>query len=52
MFLHEIRAAINAEFANAPRPYSNDAELVAGIMELVADGSVTTLGPTYLFNKT
>ena len=52
MFLHEIRAAINAEFANAPRPSSNDADLVAGIMELVADGSVTTLGPTYLFNKT
>ena len=52
MFLHEIRAALDAEFGTTPRPYNHDGEVLAGIMELVSDGQVATLGPTYLFNKT
>ena len=51
MFLHEIKAALTAHCGSASRPYKNDAELIAGIMELVSAGEVSTLGPAYLLNK-
>jgi hypothetical protein len=51
MFLHEIRAALGAEFGSTPSPHNNDAELMARIMELISAGDVTTVGPAYIINK-
>ncbi len=51
MFLHEIRAALDAKFGSAPRPYKSDVDLFTGIMELVSDGQLTTVGPAYFFKK-
>lgn len=51
MFLHEIRAALGAELGSTARPYSNDAEVMASLAELISAGDITTLGPAYLINK-